>query len=441
MVNNNKNNKNGSLRSGVRVYLFFIIFTLTFSSFNPIEHQQFSFDQQVKSISTDWYDLFLKFESKDLDAYPPLSAEKLSLMGIAGYVTYNELQQSFDKKQLFSLIILNEIYAHYLKFCFPEPDVHGNSEIGKLKKLKNSILTSKNTFGNIQTEPTLKKIIKITDSIWLEKTSCFETPVHNTRSPIAPDITFNSENPVLPNWGTKNTFIAEKATSPIQMPYHGRPSFKKALYDDALEVYTLSLNLSNEDKWIAEFWSDDVRGLTFSPTGRWISITNQILHKSNLSAREILSLYLRLGVGMYDAGVICWYNKYYYLLQRPSSFINQHINPTWKPLHANPDFPAYPSGHAVFGAVAATILEYQFGKNFTFTDKSHQNRPEFQGGSRSFPSLNAMAIENAYSRVLLGVHYKEDCEAGLRLGYHVGKLVNAKDLQQLISQAPNPNIL
>jgi hypothetical protein len=35
-----------------------------------------------------------------------------------------------------------------------------------------------------------------------------------------------------------------------------------------------------------------------------------------------------------------------------------------------------------------------------------------------------MAIENAFSRVLMGVHYKNDCEEGLRLGFEIGNLVN-----------------
>ncbi len=98
-MSENKNIKNLSLNSGIWVYLLSVLFTLTFSSFNPLQHEEPSFDQKVKSLTTDWYTLFLKFESKDLNAYAPLSAEKLSWLGIAGYVTYIELHQSFDKKQ------------------------------------------------------------------------------------------------------------------------------------------------------------------------------------------------------------------------------------------------------------------------------------------------------------------------------------------------------
>ena len=61
---------------------------------------------------------------------------------------------------------------------------------------------------------------------------------------------------------------------------------------------------------------------------------------------------------------------------------------------------------------------------YAFTDNSHQNRIEFKGSGRSFNSLKDMAIENAYSRIVMGVHYKEDCEAGLKLGNEVGNRIN-----------------
>ena len=41
------------------------------------------------------------------------------------------------------------------------------------------------------------------------------------------------------------------------------------------------------------------------------------------------------------------------------------------------------------------------------------------GEPRSFNSLEEMAIENANSRLYLGVHYRKDCEAGFKLGVTV----------------------
>ena len=99
-------------------------------------------------------------------------------------------------------------------------------------------------------------------------------------------------------------------------------------------------------------------------------------------------------------------------------------NPLVKVKGVTPPFPAYPSGHSTFGAVAAEILNDIYGKNYAMTDRCHEGRTEFIGTPRSFKNFDAMAEENAYSRIPLGVHYRMDCSEGLRLGYQTGKAVN-----------------
>ena len=74
--------------------------------------------------------------------------------------------------------------------------------------------------------------------------------------------------------------------------------------------------------------------------------------------------------------------------------------------------------------VGAEILGDLLGREFKMTDKSHINRKEFVGTPRTFHSFDEMANESAYSRMLLGVHFRNDCEEGLRIGYLIGKRVN-----------------
>jgi hypothetical protein len=66
-----------------------------------------------------------------------------------------------------------------------------------------------------------------------------------------------------------------------------------------------------------------------------------------------------------------------------------------------------------------------FGTNYALTDRCHENRVDFNGKPRSFNSFYEMAEENALSRIPLGVHWRMDCEEGLRLGYLCGRRVNA----------------
>jgi membrane-associated phospholipid phosphatase len=109
------------------------------------------------------------------------------------------------------------------------------------------------------------------------------------------------------------------------------------------------------------------------------------------------------------------------------------IDPSWKPALYNPltgeegvtpSFPAYPSGHSTMGAAGAEILGSIFGYAYGMTDYCHNNRNEFEGVPRAFGSFFEMAQENAWSRVPLGVHFRMDCEEGVRYGTVIGRKVN-----------------
>ena len=49
--------------------------------------------------------------------------------------------------------------------------------------------------------------------------------------------------------------------------------------------------------------------------------------------------------------------------------------------------------------------------------------PDFKATPRKYTSFAEMANENALSRLYMGVHYRMDCEEGLRLGRLVGQRI------------------
>jgi hypothetical protein len=220
---------------------------------------------------------------------------------------------------------------------------------------------------------------------------------------ILPEL--NIQNPQLP---LKKDFI---------------PPTEKELYAEALEIYTLSKPLSNEYKWIAEFWSDDLPGVTFSPSTRWFSILNQVVESEKSTFDQVKEMYFILSLAIHETAVICWELKYSTLCSRPASYIKAKIDPSWEPFHANPVFPAYPSGHSSFSAAASTILEHYFGAKYSFTDNSHKGNRAFYSDPRSYDSFHEMSQENAKSRMYLGVHFRKDCEDGLHLGSEVGSKI------------------
>jgi PAP2 superfamily len=238
---------------------------------------------------------------------------------------------------------------------------------------------------------------------------------------------------MYPYWGKARTFALRDEDKIARPPLPYSEDKNSAYYAQGLEVYTRTTPQTAEDRWIAEFWSDDVLGFTFSPPARWVAIANQVYALEKASLEKAIMTNVKVGLSLNDASVACWNSKFLYNVERPVTYINKHINQSWNVksltssgfLDGTPDFPAYPSGHSTFGAAAAEALTSEFGNNYSLTDRCHEARTDFNGKPRTFSSFNEMAEENAYSRIWLGVHWRMDCEEGVRLGRLAGRRVNS----------------
>lgn len=244
---------------------------------------------------------------------------------------------------------------------------------------------------------------------------------------------------MFPYWGKVRTFAAFQNELIAQPPYYAYSTDPNSGYHkEQLEVANTVSNMTPENHWIAEFWSDDLTGMTFSPPARIFAIANQVVDKDDYDLEETLHLYCRLGIAMNDAAVACWKSKYIYNTERPISYIRKYIDPTFEPILGeaigikglNPSFPGYPSGHSTFAGVSLRIFEHFFGEHYQFTDHCHFGRTEFEGTPRTYTSWRQLAEENAYSRIPLGVHVRMDCHEGLRLGNVVAVKALSLDLQK-----------
>lgn len=245
-------------------------------------------------------------------------------------------------------------------------------------------------------------------------------------------------SPMFPFIGRARTFAinaSEKVCLPPStyfMDYSENPNSE--YYAQAVQIYTKNATLDYVTEWIGEFWSDDLLNLTFSPGPRWVAIANQIITIEKSDLATALEAYAKVGLALGDSQVACWQSKFHYNVERPYSYIQKVIDPTYEtnlfnPLtntpNISPAFPAYPSGHSTMGAAAAEALASVFGYSYRLTDKCHLGRTEFEGTPRTFGSLYEAAQENAWSRVLLGVHWRMDCDEGMRFGTAIGRRVNA----------------
>jgi hypothetical protein len=100
---------------------------------------------------------------------------------------------------------------------------------------------------------------------------------------------------------------------------------QSVFYQEVLEVYETTQNLTSEQLEIALFWADDP-GQTATPPGHSISILNQLLQQEQASLAFAVEAYVRIGIAVADAFIGCWKAKYIYNLLRPVTYIQQWID-------------------------------------------------------------------------------------------------------------------
>lgn len=226
--------------------------------------------------------------------------------------------------------------------------------------------------------------------------------------------------PLLPYWGNNRLMVPANESlainPPPPPPFSTDPSSE--FYQDATLVYNEVVNTTPEKTLIAQYWADFVN--TFTPPGHMMAIARQEIINKNYRLDRTAKLLCQMGLGLYDASILCWRCKYTYNLIRPVSYIKNYIDPNWNTLITTPPFPAYTSGHSTFSATMAAIMTSTFGANYAFTDLS---KIPYGFAPRSFPNFYAAANEAKMSRLYGGIHYTFDNEKGFIHGQAVGNNV------------------
>jgi PAP2 superfamily len=227
--------------------------------------------------------------------------------------------------------------------------------------------------------------------------------------------------PLLPGWGSNRAFAMPDGKScPLPAPPAYSEETDSEFYKQALEVFEVKKNMTDEQRAIARFWSDDPM-LSPTPPGHWISIALQILDKDKADLHASADLLVRLGVTLADAFIGCWHTKFEYDLLRPVTYIRRTMDPKWESMLNTPPFPEYPSGHSTQSAAAAEVLMAFYGDNYAFEDATHQKdklKP------RKFASFRAAAEEAGISRLYGGIHFRAAIERGLEQGRCIGAYAN-----------------
>lgn len=207
----------------------------------------------------------------------------------------------------------------------------------------------------------------------------------------------NQETPerkvgITPAFGKVKTWFVPDvaAVRPPTPPAPGSAEFN----DDAQELKDILDNLSNDQRKIANFWSDGLA--TYTPPGHWNKFACDYIVEYQYNPLRAARVLAYLNMAMEDAGIACWDAKYHFHYPRPIQTI-----PGFKTILGTPNFPSYTSGHSMFSAAGATVLSHVFP----------EASANFQG----------WADEAAISRMYGGIHYRFDVEAGQESGKTVGQ--------------------
>lgn len=246
-----------------------------------------------------------------------------------------------------------------------------------------------------------------------------------------------------------------------------RKDFKEVMEEGALAASKRSA----EEKVIGYYWGYDGANEIGVPPRLYNQIARAWLdqhHPGDIA--KAVRLTAMINAAMADAAIDAWHHKYAYNLWRPVVGIREASlstgpgavagakstatagadigDPGWAPLglptsneperralSRTPNFPAYPSGHATFGAVlfqvmqrfsgnaaltlqdvldAATSNAPVAGQDFAFVSDEQDGKSVDADGSlrtrhlRKFTNFAKPAYENSISRIYIGVHWRFD---------------------------------
>jgi hypothetical protein len=228
-------------------------------------------------------------------------------------------------------------------------------------------------------------------------------------------------------WGALKTFVVRSSAQfRAPRPYSlGSLEYAMDLNEIAVLGKAGVSARTSDQTAIAFFWYEN-------GSFAWNRIARKI--SGGMSLMQHARLYAALNAAMSDAIATTLESKFYYNFWRPLTAIRAADtdgnpltvkDPNWEPAFITPPVPDYPSGHSAAGAAAAAVLDAMVGANLPFqhTSTTAPGAGPDATVTRSYASADDAARENAFSRMLVGIHFRRACTVGFQQGREVARYV------------------
>jgi hypothetical protein len=218
--------------------------------------------------------------------------------------------------------------------------------------------------------------------------------------------------------------------------------------NQARDLITISANLTDEQKMIAEYWADGPHSEL--PPGHWDLFAQFVSARDHHELADDVKLFFAMTNAIFDGSIVAWDAKRFFNSVRPITaipflFQGQQIRAWGGPNHGTitmdgsrwisyqpstfptPPFPECSSGHSTFSAAGAEILKLftrsdAFGESVTFlagTSKIESGHTPAHPLTLTWNTFTDAANQAGISRRYGGIHF----EIGDLTGRVTGRLV------------------
>ncbi|MGC1417753.1 MAG: vanadium-dependent haloperoxidase [Candidatus Acidiferrum sp.] len=232
---------------------------------------------------------------------------------------------------------------------------------------------------------------------------------------------------------------------------YGSPEYEQ----QAQELIDFSVNLTDRQKMIAEYWSGEANGA--ETIEHWLNFAEFVSARDHHTLDDDVKMYFALTNAMLDASIAVWDAKREYDSVRPITAISFLFNgkqirawggpgkgsvemdgSKWVPYQPStsptPPSPEYPSGQSAFSSAAARILALwtgsdRFGDSIELPKGSSKIEPGItprESVVLKWETFTQAADEAGISGLYAGIHFRRADLAGPKLGRLVADKVWAK---------------